>query len=133
VVRLAELGPAPQEAIYAETLALGRPLIPALIQLAYDPDEEIGAVHAIAILRALLAAYPEELAFLAPWLDQAEGDWYTELLSNTMGKVGGFYFSKNRQEVEQLIESRKNATVYKQATQLLEKLQQLAEFQKTQA
>jgi len=90
VNRLAELGADHQEAVYAETLALGRPLIPALIQLAYDPEEETGAFHAVAVLRALLTAYPEELALLAPWLEQAEGDWQNELLSSTMGKVGGF-------------------------------------------
>jgi len=37
------------------------------------------------------------------------------------------------QEVERIIESGKNATVYAQATQQLEKLHQLAEFQKTPA
>ena len=97
VIRLTEIGPDPQEAIYAETLTLGRPLIPGLIQLAYDSEEALGAFHAIRVLRAFHAAYPEELALLAPWLDQAEGNWQTELLSNTMGKVGGFSTQDLRQ------------------------------------
>lgn len=79
-----------QVAIYAETIAQGRALIPALIQLAYDPNDEAGAFHAIAILRTIRTAYPEELVMLASWLDQADGNWRDELLSDSIGKIGGY-------------------------------------------
>ncbi|HLF89627.1 MAG TPA: hypothetical protein VI451_11810, partial [Anaerolineales bacterium] len=98
VIRLTEIGAENQEAVYAEIIALGRPLIPALIQLAYERDEETGSFHAVAVLRAMHAAYSEELALLAPWLDQADGNWQAELLTSTIGKVGG-YFTQDLQRI----------------------------------
>lgn len=90
VARLLDIGADRDEAIYAEITAMGAILIPALIQLAYDKENHTGSHHAIAVLRMMREKYPEEMALLAPWLDQADGNWHVELLSSTMGKVGGY-------------------------------------------
>jgi len=90
VARLLDIGADRDDAIYAEIIALGQVLVPALIQLAYDKEYSAGSVHAIAILCMIRDEYRDELALLTPWLDQAEGDWHVEMLSSTMGKVGGY-------------------------------------------
>jgi tetratricopeptide (TPR) repeat protein len=90
VARLIELDNASDDADYDEAIANGPVLIPALIQLAYDSENEPGSAHAIAILRTLRDQYPEELTMLTPWLDQADENWHFELLSGQMGKIGGY-------------------------------------------
>ena len=83
IERLLEVGEAAYADAYTEIIAGGQIFIPALIQLAHDSESESGSAHAIAILRTLQDRYPEELAMLAPWLDQADGNWQLESIRET--------------------------------------------------
>ncbi len=95
--QLLSLGPERDEAVYAEILDQGKVLIPELIWMAFDPElhakpatdpAHYAPDHAITLLRELREE--AELSELAPWLDNADGDWYIELLSEHCGKVGGY-------------------------------------------
>lgn len=91
VDRLIELGSEPNESRYAEILVQGKALAPDLIRMAFDESlwETAVPVHAVALLRRLQADMPE-LTSLTPWLERADGDWPAELLTERMGKVGGY-------------------------------------------
>lgn len=97
VDQLLSLGAVPDDSVYAEMLDQGKVLIPELIWMAFDPQLHAkpaddpahhAPAHAVALLRELRTE--AELDRLAPWLDHADGDWYTELLTERCGKVGGY-------------------------------------------
>ncbi|MBC8449043.1 MAG: DUF1186 domain-containing protein [Chloroflexi bacterium] len=101
IKQLLSLGSAGDDAVYAEILEQGKVLVPELIRMAFDPQlhqrpaddpAHHAPAHAIALLRALRKE--AELDQLAQWLDQADGDWYTELLSTRCGKIGGYTTSQ---------------------------------------
>jgi tetratricopeptide (TPR) repeat protein len=89
---LLEVAEENEEAIFAKIMGLGSPAIPALIRLAFDqnPGHTIGSKHAITLLQRMEQDYPSDLVLLSDWLAKAERDWQRELLSSTMGKIGGF-------------------------------------------
>ena len=101
IKQLLSLGEAGDDAVHAEILKPGKALVPELIRMAFDPQlhqrpaddpAHHAPGHAIALLRALREE--AKLDQLAQWLDQADGDWYTELLSTHCGKIGGYTTSQ---------------------------------------
>ncbi|MFC1975490.1 DUF1186 domain-containing protein [Chloroflexota bacterium] len=78
--------------LYANIVAQGKVLAPDLIRMAFDEDlsDTPASGHAIAILRQLQASETVELKELKHWLDRADGYWQMELLTNAMGKIGGY-------------------------------------------
>ena len=89
--RLLTAGTEPDNTLYAEIMAQGQVLAADLIWMAFDETLWDTAVptHAIALLRQLQTQMPE-LAQLTVWLDQAEGNWPVDLLTEKIGKVGGY-------------------------------------------
>jgi tetratricopeptide (TPR) repeat protein len=75
----------------AEMLAHGKVLIPELIRLAFDEEFPVqdAPAQAIRYLRQLLDEKVAELGELSAWLDQANGDWRNELLTQHFRKIGG--------------------------------------------
>ena len=126
VDRLAELVEAPDDGVYADVIANGKLLIPALIQLAYDVENETGSAHAIAILRILRDHYPKELAMLTSWLDHADRNWHFELLSSEMGKIGGY----TTQALQEFAADTKNNTNIRSCATgaLVERVQRIPEM-----
>jgi tetratricopeptide (TPR) repeat protein len=101
IKQLLSLGAARDETVYTEILESGKVLVPELIRIAFDPElherpaddpAHHAPGHAIALLRALRKE--AKLDQLAEWLDQADGDWYTELLTTRCGKIGGYTTSQ---------------------------------------
>lgn len=80
------------ETLYGQIMAQGRVLAPDLIRMAFDEAlrETPAPGHAVALLRRLQADMAVELAELASWLEQADGDWQRELLTQRAGKIGGY-------------------------------------------
>jgi tetratricopeptide (TPR) repeat protein len=78
--------------LYAEIIAQGKVLAPDLIRLAFDEahHDTLGPRHAVALLRQLQVNNAVELGELKPWLDRADGNWPVDLLTNRMGKIGGY-------------------------------------------
>jgi tetratricopeptide (TPR) repeat protein len=101
IKHLLSLGAARDDAVYSEILEPGKALVPELIRMAFDPQlherpaddpTHHAPGHAIALLRALRKE--AKLDQLAEWLDQADGDWYAELLTTRCGKIGGYTTSQ---------------------------------------
>ncbi len=95
--RLLALGVERDDAVYEKIMDQGLVLIPELIRMAFDNDLHIrpaddpahhAPAHAVALLRSLRER--ADLDELSLWLSRADGDWYTLLLSEHCGKIGGY-------------------------------------------
>ena len=91
ITRLRGVGPKGDAALDAEILAQGKVLIPELIRLAFDQDllRSGAPAQAVRLLRQIRDAQAAELGGISAWLDQANGDWHNELLTQHFGKIGG--------------------------------------------
>lgn len=80
------------EALRAEIITQGKVLAADLIRLAFDEAHRDASAprHVVTLLRQLQANKTVELDELKSWLDRADGNWPVELLTNRMGKIGGY-------------------------------------------
>lgn len=92
IAPLLALGPERDESLYAAILAQGKVLIPELIRLAFDQNQQdsFSGRHAIRLLRELGDTGVAELGELSAWLEQAQAEGWPDLLTEHCGKIGGY-------------------------------------------
>lgn len=78
--------------LYAEITSQAKVLAADLIRMAFD-EALLGTSaprHAVTLLRHFQEENLVELDELTFWLEGADGDWQTRLLSSKVGKIGGY-------------------------------------------
>jgi tetratricopeptide (TPR) repeat protein len=92
ITQLLALGPERDESLYAAIHARGKVLIPELIRLTFDQNQQdsFSGRHAIRLLRDLRDTGMAELGELSVWLEQAQTEGWLDLLTEHCGKIGGY-------------------------------------------